>query len=173
VRLALPLGLALSICSGFAIAATPAGGEDRPRLVVLDVELTGDLGGPDLVAQHDARMQMASALLRENISRTGLYRVVDPSAAQDLINQLGSQYRYLHDCNGCDLDIGRRLEADQVLVAWVNRVSVLILTLTYEIHDVATGEITASKTFGFRGDNDVAWRRAIEYLVRDQQESGR
>lgn len=173
MRLSLSLGLALFICAGFAIAATPDGSAHRPRLVVLDVELTGDLGGPELVAQHDARMAMASALLRENISRTGLYSVVDPSPAQDLISQFESQYRYLHDCNGCDLDVGRRLEADQVLVAWVNRVSVLILTLTYEIHDVATGEITASKTFGFRGDNDVAWTRAIEYMVRDQQQAGR
>ena len=69
--------------------------------------------------------------------------------------------------------IGRQLEADQVRVAWVKRVSGLILTLTYEIHDVATGQATASKTFGFRGDNDVAWARAIDYLVRDQQQSGR
>ena len=173
MRLSLSPCLALFICAGFAIAATPDGSAHRPRLVVLDVEITGDLGGPELVAQHDARMGMASALLRENISRSGLYDVVDPSPAQDLIDQLGSQYRYLHDCNGCDLDIGRRLAADQVLVTWVNRVSGLILTLTYEIHDVATGQTSASKTFGFRGDNDVAWARAIDYLVRDQQESGR
>jgi hypothetical protein len=45
---------------------------------------------------------------------------------------------YLHDCSGCDLDIGRQLGADQVLVAWVSRVSALILSLTYEFHDVAS-----------------------------------
>jgi Protein of unknown function (DUF2380) len=58
-----------------------------------------------------------------------------------------------------------------VLVAWVNRVSTLILTLTYEIHDVATAQITARKSFGFRGDNDAAWTRAIDYMVRDLKES--
>jgi hypothetical protein len=140
--------------------------------VVLDVELTGDLGGPEFVAQHDARLKMASARLREKIARTGLYSVVDPAPAQDLINQLESQYRYLHDCNGCDLDIARQLAADQVLVAWVNRVSGLILSLTYEIHDLATGQTAVSKTFSFRGDNDAAWTRAIDYLVRDRQQSG-
>jgi hypothetical protein len=169
VRQSLSLGLALLICAGSALAARPDAGTDRPRLVVLDVELTGDLGGPEFVVQHDARMKMASARLRENVARTGLYSVVDPAPAQDLINQLESQYRYLHACNGCELDIGRRLEADQVLVAWVNRVSALILTLTYEIHDVATGQTTARKTFDFRGDNDVAWARAIDYMVRDHR----
>jgi hypothetical protein len=82
-----------------------------------------------------------------------------------------SRYLYLHDCNGCDLDLGRQLGADQVLVAWVDRVSGLILSLTYEIHDVATGQIAARKSFSFRGDNDSSWTHAIDYMVRDLVES--
>jgi hypothetical protein len=82
-----------------------------------------------------------------------------------------SRYLYLHDCNGCDLDVARQLGADQVVVAWVNRVSALILSFTYEIRDVATGQITARKSFGFRGDNDTSWTRAIDYMVRDLRES--
>ena len=56
-------------------------------------------------------------------------------------------------------------------MAWVNRVSALILSLTYEIRDVATGQIAARKSFGFRGDNDTSWTRAIDYMVRDLGES--
>jgi len=87
------------------------------------------------------------------------------------MDELKSQYLYLHDCNGCDLDLGRKLGADQVLVAWVNRVSGLILSLTYEIHDVASGQIIARKSFDFRGDNDTSWTHAIDYMVRDLVES--
>ncbi len=58
-----------------------------------------------------------------------------------------------------------------MLIAWVYRVSGLILTLTYEIHDVTTGQITARKSFDFRGDNDTAWTHAIDYMVRDLKES--
>jgi hypothetical protein len=43
--------------------------------------------------------------------------------------------------------------------------------LTYEIHDVDTGQITARKSFSFRGDNDTAWIRAIDFMVRDLQAS--
>src|ERR1041384_7207258 len=157
-------GLSLFLCAGFTRAATPEVVQNPPRLVVLDVELTGDLGGPEFEKEHEARIKMASARLREKISQTGKYAVIDPAPAQDFIDQLASRYRYLHDCNGCDLDIGRQLEADQVLVAWVNRVSGLILTLTYEIHDVATGQIAARKSFGFRGDNDSSWTHAIDYM---------
>lgn len=162
------LGWVLAVCAAVAIAAPDA---QRPSLVVLDVEITGDLGGPEFTAEHEARLKLASAKLRESLTRTGMYRLVDTSPAQDTIDQLKSSQRYLHDCNGCDLDVGRQLGADQVLVAWVNRVSGLILTLTYEIHDVASGQIVARKSFDFRGDNDTAWTRAIDYMVRDLKES--
>jgi len=139
----------------------------RPKLVVLDMELTGDSGGPQFAAQHAARLRMASALLRRELAHSGLYTVVDNTDAQALIAKLQSQYLYLHDCNGCDLEIGRRLRADQVLVTWVDRVSGLILSLTYEFHDVSSRQIVGRKSYDFRGDNDSAWSHAIRYMVRD------
>lgn len=161
----LALGLALFLC---AIGTVATENERHPsKLVVLDMEITGDLGGPELAKDHEARLHVASARLRERLAGTGLYQVIDTAQAQDMLDELESRHRYLHDCNGCDLDLGRRLNADQILVAWVNRVSVLILTLTYEIHDVQTGQIAARKSFSFRGDNDAAWLRAIDYMVRD------
>jgi uncharacterized protein DUF2380 len=162
----LVLGLALIACAIVTSAAPPA-----PKLVVLDVELTGDLGGPEFAAEHQARLNLASTRLRESLARTGLYQIVDNSPAQKTVDELKSQYRYLHDCNGCDLDLGKQLGADKVLVAWVDRVSGLILSFTYEIHDVATGQISARKSFGFRGDNDNSWTHAIDYMVRDLAES--
>lgn len=166
------LGVALLACTvGIVAAAFGADEHRREQLVVLDMELTGDLGGPEFVAEHDARLKLASTRLRDELASTGLYEIVDIAPARNDLDRLRSQHRYLHDCNGCDLEIGRRLGADQVLVAWVYRVSGLILTLTYEIHDVATGQITARKSFDFRGDNDTAWTHAIKYMVRDLKES--
>jgi hypothetical protein len=88
-----------------------------------------------------------------------------------LITSLAAQHAYLHDCNGCDLEIGQQLAADQVLVTWVDRVSGLILSLTYEFHDVASGQIVARKSYDFRGDNDAAWTHAVRYMVRDLKET--
>jgi hypothetical protein len=114
---------------------------------------------------------MESDKLRDELEHSGLYRIVDTSPAQPLITRLAAQYAYLHDCNGCDLEIGKQLGADQVLVTWVDRVSGLILSLTYELHDVATGQIVGRKSYDFRGDNDSAWTHAIRYMVRDLKES--
>jgi uncharacterized protein DUF2380 len=155
-------------CATLTLAASP-----ETKLLVLDVELTGDDGGPAFAAEHQARLTLASTRLREALAHTGLYQLVDSTPAQQTIDELKSRYLYLHDCNGCDLDLGRRLGADQVMVAWVNRVSGLILSVTYEIHDVATGQIAARKSFDFRGDNDTSWTRAIQYMVRDLEEERR
>ena len=114
---------------------------------------------------------MESDKLRGELQLSGLYRVVDTSPAQPLITRLAAQQAYLHDCNGCDLEIGKQLGTDQVLVTWVDRVSGLILSLTYEFHDVATGQIVARKSYDFRGDNDSAWTHAITYMVRDLKET--
>ncbi len=169
------LGLVLIALAAAAVAASPEAKAQRPesppKLVVLDVELSGDLGGPELASEHQARLNLASTKLRQSLSDTGLYELLDSTPAKNTIDEVKSRYLYLHDCNGCDLDIGRQLGSDQILVAWVNRVSALILSLTYEIRDVATGQITARKSFGFRGDNDTSWTRAIDYMVRDLRES--
>jgi len=138
-----------------------------PGLAVLDIELMGDLGGPELVAEHAARLARESDRLRQKLERTGMYRIVDAAPAKATIDRLRSEQAYLHECNGCDLEVGRELHAELVLVAWVYRVSGLILTLTYEIHDTDSGQIAARKSFDFRGDNDPAWNHAIDFMVRD------
>jgi hypothetical protein len=175
VKRSFVFGLALIAWANVIAAASPEENRQRPaipsKLVVLDVELSGDSGGPALASEHQARLTLAGTKLRESLAHTGLYQLVDSAPAQKTIDEMKSRYLYLHDCNGCDLDVGRQLGADQVLVAWVDRVSALILSLTYEVHDVATGQIAARKSFGFRGDNDAAWTRAIDYMVRDLQES--
>jgi PQQ-dependent catabolism-associated CXXCW motif protein len=142
----------------------------KPRLAVLPLELAGDLGGPDFAAEHAARLEVETSRLRQDLAAARLYEVLDEGAVQADIDRLKSQQLYLHDCNGCDLEIGRKLKADFVMVAWVYRVSGLILTLSYEMHSVAEGQIVARRSYDFRGDNDAAWNHAIDYMVRHLQE---
>ncbi len=135
-------------------------------IAVLDLELAGDTGGPDFDAEHAARLKLESDRLRDDLKKTGLFNVVDLTPARDVISRLQAQQRFLHECNGCDLEVGKALKTDLTLVAWVDRVSGLILSLTYEIHDVRSGDIVTRKSYDFRGDNDASWNHAIDYAVR-------
>ena len=168
----LAVALALFVLFAFVFAAWPPGARAAatPKLVVLDIELIGDLGGPQFEQEHARRLRTESAELREELARSGLYGIVDNAPAQSVIDRLNSEHAHLYDCNGCDLEIGRKLGADQVMVTWVDRVSGLILSLTYEIHDVASGQIVGRKSYDFRGDNDSSWTHAIRYMVRDMRE---
>lgn len=163
------LGLLMAFAIGSPAVALNDSQKPAPqekKLLVLDIELKGDLGDPSLAPEHAARIKMASDQLREELGHTRYYEVVDATPARELIERLSST-QYLHQCNGCELDIARRVDADQVLVAWVHRVSNLILSLTYEIRDVQTGKPVWRVSFDLRGDNDKAWARAVSYLVRD------
>ena len=85
------LGLALVACATVTAAASPEANTQRPaftsKLVVLDVELSGDLVGPELAPVHQARLNLASAKLRESLSHTGLYQLVDSAPAQSTIRR--------------------------------------------------------------------------------------
>lgn len=97
------------------------------------------------------------------------YRVVDTRAVQPMIDQLRAQQN-LHECNGCELDIGRALKADRVLVGWVQKVSNLILNVNIRIEDVSSGAVVLQKSVDIRSDTGESWRRGVDAIVRDMQD---
>ncbi len=140
-----------------------------PTIAVLDFDLLDDQRdtvpdttlGPRLAG---IRQQLADALTRE-----GLYTVVDNAPANELMQRLMST-QDLHACNGCELEIGRALHADRVMVGWVQKVSNLILNINVQIEDTATGQVVLKKSVDLRGNTDDSWRRGIAYMVRDMVE---
>lgn len=166
-----------------AVEDTAAASDGTVKLLVLDLEIIGDLSDPQLEHTHAERLRKVSEQLRSELARIQsdgtvaspesnetrgrmAYEIVDPAPAAAMIEKLrGTQY--LHKCNGCEIDIALELGADQVLVAWIHRVSQLILSLTYEIREVPSGRPIRRKAFDFRGDNDKGWSRAVSYMARD------
>jgi hypothetical protein len=143
-----------------------AANDEKVKLLVLDLEIIGDLSDPGLERTHAVRLREVSEQLRSELAQIPDYEIVDAAPAAEMIERLrGTQY--LHKCNGCEIDIALELGADQVMVAWIHRVSQLILSLTYEIREVPSGQPLRRKSFDFRGDNDTGWSRAVSYMARD------
>ena len=57
------------------------------------------------------------------------------------------------------------MQADRIVIAWVQKVSNLILNLNIEVTDVATGQMVYNKSVDLRGNSDVTWVRGIRYMV--------
>lgn len=162
-------GFAL-LLSGFAVVAglsgpAGAGAEGRHRLAVLPFEIednSGEVGDP---GRHRAMLEGLTRIVGETVAASGLYDVVpQPSVAEAIAAE--NSGTYLRRCNGCELDIARSVGASHVMTAWIFKMSTLILTLHVVIKDAVTGDVVYSGVFDFRGDNEKAWRRAADYMVR-------
>ena len=138
-------------------------------IALMKFELVDDTGDRASDEAQRVRLALISQQLRIAFTETRLYTVVDNAPAAALIDDLESRLA-LYDCNGCDVDIGRALNADRVLTAWVQKVSNLILNINIQIRDVKTGLIVLNKSVDIRGNTDESWTRGIRYIVRSMAE---
>lgn len=167
-----PLGAAATAAQappGPAMAPATVPTTAARTIAMLPFELIDETLDAGTDAAQKARLGMISELLRAQFAEHHLYAVLDNAPATALITDLQSRFD-LHDCNGCDVDIGRALHADRVMTAWVQKVSNLILNINIQIRDVRSGLIMLNKSVDIRGNTDDSWRRGILYMVRSMVE---
>lgn len=150
--------------------SAPATRADLSSLVVLDFELVDDQNNPLTKTAQVVRLRHATVQLQQELSDRQLYRVVDPTPSHPLQQKLRDQQEYLYRCDDCADQIGKSLGVDLVMVTWVQKVSELILNLNVQIYDVKAQRVIFTKSVDMRGNDDVSWRRAVPYLVRDMAE---
>lgn len=141
-----------------------------PSLVLPDIELLEDHPDPSLAADHARRIQNTSRDLRAGLAQAGLYRLIDPATVQATIDQQRAAHATIFDCNGCAQAIGQAARSDLVAVAWVQKVSQLILNLNVEVRETATDRTVLNKSVDMRGNNDESWTRAARFMLRDWTE---
>src|SRR5688500_17240938 len=60
----------------------------RSKLLVLDLELVGDLGDASLANTHEERIRVVSNLLRQELSALPAYEIVDATPANERIRSI-------------------------------------------------------------------------------------
>ena len=146
------------------LAASTASGAGPPRLAVFDFELVdtslqGEMAGVD--PADEARLRIIQGELRARLQESGRFQLVDTMPVADQVGASG----YLWSCNGCEVGIARRLDADLALVGWVQKVSNLILNLNVVIRDTSTRKQVFASSVDIRGNTDESWRHGIRYLL--------
>jgi hypothetical protein len=160
------------LCLAAPLAAretdTPA-----PRIAaVMEFELIDDMRDYERPETRDAqnrRIGLISDALRRDLLQRGMYRIADNSAAENLISGLKAQQE-LRDCNGCEIDIGRALGADVIIIGWVQKVSNLILNINIEVREISSGRMLYVKSVDLRSNTDNSWLRGIRYMVDSIEE---
>lgn len=165
-RIARVLGAAVLL----AVAAFPAAAQQPPKkLLMLEFELIDDQEDVVPFPEKEARLAMVSQRLRAALIREELYDVIDSAPVAQLIRSAAERQSLL-GCNGCEIDIARNAGADRILLAWVQKVSNLILNINIEVRDAKTGKAVLAKSVDLRGNTDQSWRRGIDFMVRDMVE---
>jgi hypothetical protein len=113
---------------------------------------------------QQARIGMISNDLRGQLRDRQLYRVADNAPASGMIATFSASQE-MDACNGCELQVGRKLGVDRVGVCWVQKVSNLIININLRVEDVATGKAVFQRSVDIRGNTDLSWQRGVKALV--------
>jgi hypothetical protein len=111
----------------------------------------------DQSAEHRARVASFAALLRDNLSAQGDYRVVtlecsDPPCTANSLSQ--------------DLFIAAARKAGARLVVYggIRKMSTLVQWGEIQLLDLQAEKLLMRRTVTFRGDNDAAYRHAANFV---------
>jgi uncharacterized protein DUF2380 len=157
------LGASLILVAGLASGEALAGTPRRLALFpfeLVDSSLQGEKQGVDPADR--ARLAMIQDQLRAALAASERYQLVDTAPAAPAIEAAGQ----LWSCNGCELRIAQKLDADLALVGWVQKVSNLILNLNVVVRDAASRAPVLAGSVDIRGDTDESWRHGMSYLIR-------
>jgi hypothetical protein len=136
--------------------------QDRPPvLAVAEIDYVDTSGEViDQSADHRRRLRAFEASLRSDLTASGKLRSV------------------VLDCppNACsigDIDANQLIGkaqaagADFLLITAFHKVSTLVQWAKFDMIDVKAQKLSFERLVSFRGDNDEAWRRAEDFIVRD------
>jgi hypothetical protein len=117
----------------------------------------------DTTSAEDRRIHELDELVREKLDASGRFKVVPipPNIQREVA--AGPE---ISNCNGCERDFAKKIDAD--LVAWgtVQKVSNLILNINLYMEDAKTGKLEFIKSVDIRGNTDETWRRGLDYMLR-------
>jgi Protein of unknown function (DUF2380) len=135
-------------------------GAAAERIVLFDVEFINSSLEP-VRPDEEARIAMISGLLREGFAERDGFEVLNEATLAEEVGRIG----YLRGCNGCELKMAARIDADLAGLGWVQKVSNLILNINLQVREVTTGRLVYAGTVDIRGNTDESWRRGVRYLL--------
>jgi len=114
--------------------------------------------------EEEARITQLTAHLKQALEASGLYRPVSLAAIKPELDKV----RDIHDCNGCEAELAKEAGAQVAVVAWVQKVSNLILNINVRIVDAANGAPLRGGSVDIRGNDDRSWDRGLKYLLEER-----
>jgi hypothetical protein len=127
----------------------------------LDTSIEGELAGPR--ADETARVAMVADILASELEAHGV-TLLDLAPVAETLDRIVNPAK----CNGCEIRMAAELGAAYSVVSEVQKVSTLIQSMNVVVRDAATGAVVRGSAVDLRGNTDVAWARAMHYLLKNR-----
>jgi hypothetical protein len=154
--------LLLGLMLASAASAAPVDWQGRKAaffgVTFIDTSHEGELNGPR--ADEGARVEQAEAQIAAALEEHGLELVDLGPVAEELARTANPS-----DCNGCELRMAERLGADLAVVAEVQKVSNLILSMNLALREADSGDLVRMLAVDIRGNTDDSWLRGGRYIL--------
>jgi hypothetical protein len=156
-----------AIVAAVFIGAFGGGGQaatanENPRVAFFGFTLINTSLEPTSSAE-ETRLRMLDDLLQEKLDAFGRFRMV--AIPPDLQKKIAAGPE-IRNCNGCERDFAKSIEADRAAWGIVQKVSNLILNISLYMVDVQTGDLKFARSVDIRGNTDESWRRGLDYMLR-------
>jgi hypothetical protein len=147
--------------AAFCTPAFDAEPSARGTIAVLEFDYVDSSGEPaDQTAMHRARLATFMRSIRSDLERRGGYRVVPLTCDPDPCSTDAAELD--------DLVASARKEGvDYVLLGGFHKVSTLVQWARVQVIDVSGKRLAFDRLLSFRGDNDKAWQRTEDFLMKE------
>jgi hypothetical protein len=158
------LALGAFFALGGVSCCTSAFAHDQipPRVAFFGFQLINTSLEPTTPAENE-RIRMLGDLLRQKLDASGQFTIVP--IPPELREKLAAGPE-ISNCNGCQRDFARQVDADWAAWGTVQKVSNLILNINVYMENARTGKPEFVKSIDIRGNTDETWRRGLDYMLR-------
>jgi hypothetical protein len=111
-------------------------------------------------ADETARLALLEEEVRDRFVAEG-FELVDLAPVAEELGRTLNPAR----CNGCEVRMAERLDADYSLVGEVQKVSNLILSMNLALREAETGDLVRMLAVDIRGNTDESWLRGGRYIL--------
>jgi Protein of unknown function (DUF2380) len=159
--------LARDVLQSKASFGKQAGAAAPVKVAVFDFELEDFSGGTGIIPESDQdreQLRLATETVRRLLTQSGRYSLVDVSHA----DAPDATAHSLHECDGCDAAIARKLGADQSLVGIVTRITRTDYAVTFKLRDARTGAPIDVEQTDLRIGANYSWDRGAAWLIKNR-----
>jgi hypothetical protein len=110
------------------------------------------------------RLEAAHEELVKRISADERYEIVDLAPVAKEI----ADGQPFYNCNGCEIDIAKKVNADLVMTSVVEKISETHLSLTVGIVDVAKSSLVSNSSVLIQGNTDESWLHGVKWLAKNR-----